>query len=245
MIYLDEALQVFMRSTQKSYLMEQILESIDLHENRHEIEESAHAFIANLHLKHAFAKFVVKGMLKNEIPAYQIRDINDLRLKSFIYYYLWTGILTDPEYDRNQALEFCENAGYPELDGGIWLPGLILNCRKHNPLQPVTVYAANKSWPGCYRDFRINLLCFNSENCILRVRTDKGPLKSPRLLKGLKSVGIRRDSSGREWMTMQIDYKITDDFTAVIGTYLDGEGSLEIADIVSPSDVRILARLNF
>ena len=246
MMYLDDALQIFMRKISKAYLLENTIKNLDMiNESRTEEESIQLSVIANLPLKHAFAKFVANGILNNEIPAFQIQDINDQRLKSFVYYYLWTGILTDSEFEKNRAIEFCENAGCFELDDGIWLPGLILNCRKEDSLQPVTVYAANKSWTGCYRDFRINLLCFNSEKCLLGVRADSGPIKSVKPIKGIKSVGIRKDVSGREWMTMEIDYKLTDDYTAVIGTYIDGEGTLEIADIVSLADVRILTRFNF
>ncbi|MCM1111566.1 MAG: hypothetical protein NC336_10190 [Clostridium sp.] len=203
--------------------------------------------LGNIDFKHRFAKYVV-GRTAGEDNYLTLDRLGDARLASFVAYYAAVRLLgggdtaDEAATGRLRSLLGVGGNDYYNTDSG-YLPGAKFNLPA-NPFVPVYMTPGGGLQTG-YRLFVVNLLCFRSNRFAMGCRCDSGPVLDQKYNKGCAPIGIETDAAGRRWTLFKVDAALTDDCTAVFSNGLDGDGTVEICDWVSPADVRVVFRTNF
>lgn len=199
--------------------------------------------LANTDFKHRLAKYIVRSIMYDDRYYYIPDYATDLRLQCFIAYYLVKEILnSQPKLNECTEQTLKSLIGVGGIANGEYLPGYAFNPNEW--ISPVRMQPGEGLHPG-YRNFIINLLCFNSSKFVMGCRCDSGPVLHMKFHKGCSPLGYRKDKEGNSWTLFNIDKTLTDDCTAIFSNGLEGDGTVEVCDWVSDQDVRVVFRCNF
>lgn len=198
--------------------------------------------LSNVDLKHRLAKEIV-AKIKDEGDSCRFKwNMLDERLMCFVAYYVAKEILNSPmSVEQAQSMLSC-SVGEGRVDKGSYLKGLTLASDEIH--MPVRMRPGGDMHQG-YRNFIINLLCFNTPKFLMGCRCDSGPIYSMKYHKGCSPIGIQEAMNGDRWTVFQVDQSLTDDFTAVFSNGLDGDGTVEVCDWINEGVQRVLFRSNY
>lgn len=212
------------------------------------IPELTSGVLANVALKHRFAKFIVEKCAADEI---YIEPINDRRLMSMVIYYVYVRILNAAEEPgAGKAEQLLQNAGcgwfgvshdsYGSIAGYEIYPS---SDKAQTDLMPVDMRYGGHSFHAGWNTFTVNLLCFRDKKVTLGLRCDFGSLPSVICHKGCRPLRHQTDSEGNRWFLLEADTALTDDCTAVFSSPIEKDFAIEIADWVSSADRRVIFRI--
>lgn len=198
--------------------------------------------LANVDFKHRFAKYIIWCQGNPGTNFFLGSNCEpDFRLSSFIAYYGMVRLMNfklEAEEERN--LKFL--LGLQNYSDGIYLPGLSGNASYE--FMPVKMRPGGEFQCG-YRLFVVNMMCFRDKKFVMGCRCDSGPIRRMKYNKGCRPLGLKEASKGQLWTLFQVDADLSDDFTAIFSNFLDGDGTVEVCDWVSDSDVRVVFRCDY
>lgn len=203
---------------------------------------------ANVKLKKAMAKAIVSNLLAGslELVPYLYHSM-DTRLRMLVKYYLSVAVLNDnslPEDKVERAIKICAN----ELDKVHVTDGSYLNGWSiiDNSTEAIVRMQPGDGFYNGYRFFVVNMLCFTVSRFVIGMRTDSGPVHhAMKYYKGCRPLGMGTDNDGIEWNLIECDTVLSDDSLAVFSNQLDGDGTIEMCDWLSPSQRRIIFRKSY
>lgn len=203
---------------------------------------------ANVEFKKAMAKAIVKHCLSGgsyDLYFPEEPHVMDARLRSLVKYYMSVALLDDSnltEDEVKQALYNCDYGKSVYVSKASCFKGWCISDVSNDAI--VRMRAEDELYQG-YRFFVVNMLCFTASRFILGMRTAGGPIISMKYYKGCRPAGIGKDSTGAEWNLIECDTTLSDDHLAILSNQLDGDGSIEMCDWISPQDRRIIFRCHY
>ena len=204
---------------------------------------------ASVKLKKAMAKAVVNNLLTGGCLDWRpyILHSMDVRLRLLVKYYLSVAVLNDnslPEDKVKRAVKICANEpDKVHVTDGSYLNGWSII---DNSTEAIIRMRPGDGFYDGYRFFVVNMLCFTASRFVIGMRTDSGPVRhAMKYYKGCRPLGKGTDNVGIEWNLIECDTALSDDFLAIFSNQLDGDGTVEICDWISPSQRRIIFRIGY
>ena len=197
---------------------------------------------ANVKLKKAMAKAIVSNLLAggSDWELY-LHHSMDARLRLLVKYYLSVAVLNNnslPEDKVERAVKICSTEPDKVHFNG-------RNIMDHSTEAIVRMQPGDGFYIG-YRFFVVNMLCFTVSRFVIGMRTDSGPVRhAMKYYKGCRPMGMGTDNIGIEWNLIECDTALSDDSLAIFSNQLDGDGTIEICDWLSPSQRRIIFRTDY
>ena len=203
---------------------------------------------ANVKLKKAMAKAIVTHLLTDGLDGLPYHHLDmDVRLRLLAKYYLSVAVLNDnslPKGKVERAVKICTN----EPDKVHVTDGSYLNGRSilDNSTEAIIRMRSGDDFYKGYRFFVVNMLCFTTTRFVIGMRTDSGHVHhAMKYYKGCHPLGIGTDNDGIEWNLIECDTSLSDDSLAIFSNQLDGDGTIELCDWLSPSQQRIIFRTDY
>lgn len=202
---------------------------------------------ANVKLKKAMAKAVVNNLLTGGgLDWPYIRHSMDVRLRLLLKYYLSVAVLNDnslPKDKVERAVKICANEpDKVHVTVGSYLNGWSII---DDSTEAIVRMRPGDGFYDGYRFFVVNMLCFTVSRFVIGMRTDSGPDPEMKYYKGCRPLGMGTDNDGIEWNLIECDTALSDDFLAIFSNQLDGDGTIEMCDWLSPSQRRIIFRIGY
>ena len=197
---------------------------------------------ANVKLKKAMAKAIVSNLLTDGLDGLPYHQLNmDARLRLLVKYYLSVAVLNDnslPEDKVKRVVKIFAN----EPDKVHYNKGRIID----DSTEAIVRMRPGDDFYKGYRFFVVNMFCFTVSRFVIGMRTDSGPVRhAMKYYKGCRPLGMGKDNDGVEWNLIECDTSLSDDYLAIFSNQLDGNGTIELCDWLSPSQQRIIFRTDY